>query len=274
MYTLPPPLHHVNDPATFIGATVNKAVVKNFGCLTRLYLKADQERQHGYIKDGLYAGAEVAVTIYTATVHWLESQNRPLSYKHNTKLLILALKRLKEVYSMKGCLNQSQHEELALIKQAYNIPHKCLSCVKCLLLTQHAFKEAGIEFFGTYDKLLPCYDIEPVEKVTDVMFDQELEPLQIETVQKETIHPRKSYKINLSCVDILLFSAYKWNITQPSLVTDNKDVLDSTTSNKYWIDVQFCWGNFDLHDIKQYTHTKFLDYVSDSMSIYPSPTGV
>ena len=30
----PPPLHHVNDPATFIGATVNKAVVKNFGCLT------------------------------------------------------------------------------------------------------------------------------------------------------------------------------------------------------------------------------------------------
>ena len=26
---------------------------------------------------------------------------------------------------MKGCLNQSQHEELALIEQAYNIPHKC-----------------------------------------------------------------------------------------------------------------------------------------------------
>ncbi len=28
------------------------------------------------------------------------------------------------------------------------------------------------------------------------VFDQELEPLQIETVQKETIHPRKSYKMN------------------------------------------------------------------------------
>ena len=39
-----------------------------------LYLKVDQERQHGYIKDGLYAGAEEAVAIYTATVHWLESQ--------------------------------------------------------------------------------------------------------------------------------------------------------------------------------------------------------
>ena len=52
------------------------------------------------------------------------------------------------------------------------------------------------------------------------MFDQELEPLQIETVQKETIHPRKSYKMNSSCADILLFSAYKWNIARPSLVTD------------------------------------------------------
>ena len=41
------------------------------------------------------------------------------------------------------------------------------------------------------------------------VFDQELEPLQIEMVQKETIHPRKSYKMNSSCADILLFSAYK-----------------------------------------------------------------
>jgi len=52
------------------------------------------------------------------------------------------------------------------------------------------------------------------------VFDQELEPLQIEMVQKETIHPRKSYKMNSSCADILLFSAYKWNISHPSLVTD------------------------------------------------------
>ena len=31
------------------------------------------------------------------------------------------------------------------------------------------------------------------------MFDQELDALEIETVQKETIHPRKSYKMNSSC---------------------------------------------------------------------------
>ncbi|EMD31667.1 hypothetical protein CERSUDRAFT_69165 [Gelatoporia subvermispora B] len=107
-----------------------------------------------------------------------------------------------------------------------------------------------------------------------IIFDQELEPLQIEIVQKETIHPRKSYKMNSSCADILLFSAYKWNIARPSLVTDSKDVLDGTTSNKFWIDVQLRWGDFDTHDIERYTRAKFLDYISDSMSIYPSRTGV
>ena len=39
-----------------------------------LYLKAEQERQHGYLKDGPYITAEEAVAIYTATVHWLESR--------------------------------------------------------------------------------------------------------------------------------------------------------------------------------------------------------
>ncbi|GEM09491.1 hypothetical protein Rt10032_c08g3508 [Rhodotorula toruloides] len=106
------------------------------------------------------------------------------------------------------------------------------------------------------------------------VFDQELEALQIETVQKETIHPRKSYKMNSSCADILLFSSYKWNVTRPSLLTDSKDVMDGTTSAKYWVDVQLRWGDFDSHDIERYTRAKFLDYTSDNMSIYPSPTGV
>lgn len=48
-------------------------------------------------------------------------------------------------------------------------PHAGLSRIKRLLLTQRAFKEAGIEFFDTYDKLIPCYDIEPVEKITDAV---------------------------------------------------------------------------------------------------------
>lgn len=80
------------------------------------------------------------------------------------------------------------------------------------------------------------------------VFDQELEALQIETVQKETIHPRKSYKMNSSCADILLFSSYKWNVTRPSLLTDSKDVLDGTTASKYWVDVQLRWGEL-LHPV-------------------------
>lgn len=38
----------------------------------------------------------------------------------------------------------------------------------------------------------------------------ELDSLEIDSVQKETIHPRKSYKMNSSCADVLLFSSFKW----------------------------------------------------------------
>jgi pre-mRNA-processing factor 8 len=31
-------------------------------------------------------------------------------------------------------------------------------------------------------------------------------------------------------------------------------------------------GDFDSHDIERYS-AKFLDYTTDNMSIYPSPTG-
>ncbi|KIN98816.1 hypothetical protein M404DRAFT_30967 [Pisolithus tinctorius Marx 270] len=48
----------------------------------------------------------------------------PLSYKHDTKLLILVLEKLKEAYLVKGHLNQSQREELALIEQAYDNHHE------------------------------------------------------------------------------------------------------------------------------------------------------
>ena len=59
---------HYNRERIRRGATVDKAVVKkNLGRLTRLYLKAEQERQHGYLKDGPYISAEEAVAIYTTT---------------------------------------------------------------------------------------------------------------------------------------------------------------------------------------------------------------
>merc|ERR1712072_1471399 len=92
--------------------------------------------------------------------------------------------------------------------------------------------------------------------------------------QKEAIHPRKSYKMNSSCADVLLFAAYKWQVAKPSLMGDVNDQFDQKSSNKFWLDVQLRWGDFDSHDIERYTRAKFLDYTTDNMSIYPSPTGV
>ncbi|KAE8340010.1 PRP8 domain IV core-domain-containing protein [Aspergillus arachidicola] len=106
------------------------------------------------------------------------------------------------------------------------------------------------------------------------VFDQELEQLGIEAVQKETIHPRKSYKMNSSCADILLFATNKWNVTRPSLLFDTKDVYEPTTTNKFWLDVQLRYGDYDSHDIERYVRAKYLDYTTDSMSIYPSATGL
>src|ERR1700721_4467872 len=42
------------------------------------------------------------------------------------------------------------------------------------------------------------------------VFDQELESLGIETVQKETIHPRKPNKMNSSAPDILFSTTHTW----------------------------------------------------------------
>lgn len=50
--------------------------------------------------------------------------------------------------------------------------------------------------------------------------------------------------------------------------------MDNTTTQKYWLDIQLRWGDYDSHDIERYARAKFLDYTTDNMSIYPSPTGV
>jgi pre-mRNA-processing factor 8 len=74
-------------------------------------------------QDGPYVTPEEAVAIYTTTVHWLESRKftpipfPPLSYKHDTKLLILALEKMKEQYTVAVRLNQLQREELGLVEQ-------------------------------------------------------------------------------------------------------------------------------------------------------------
>ncbi|KAJ6244791.1 intein-containing pre-mRNA-processing-splicing factor 8 precursor [Anaeramoeba flamelloides] len=174
-------LAHYNRERIQRGATVDKTVVrKNLGRLTRLWLKAEQEVQHNYLKDGPYVSSEEAVAIYTTTVHWLESRKfspipfPPLSYKHDTKILILALERLKEAYNVTSRLNQIQREELGLVEQAFDNPHETLNRIKRHLLTQRGFKEVKIEFMDLYTHLIPVYEIEPLEKITDAYLDQYL----------------------------------------------------------------------------------------------------
>ena len=157
---------HYNRERIRRGATVDKTVCKkNLGRLTRLYLKAEQERQHNYLKDGPYISAEEAVAIYTTTVHWLESRRfspvpfPPLSYKHDTKLLILALERLKEAYryievkntckNKNACINrliicslmyQTEFTNLYqtnLVAQHITCTCTCTVCIKPVSLVLH-----------------------------------------------------------------------------------------------------------------------------------------
>ncbi|ODQ79585.1 hypothetical protein BABINDRAFT_171747 [Babjeviella inositovora NRRL Y-12698] len=172
---------HYNRERIQRGAPVEKTVAKkNLGRLTRLWVKHEQERQQNFQKDGPYILPKEAVPVFETMVHWLESRKfspipfPPLSYKHDTKLLVLALENLKEAYGAKGRLNASQREELALIEQAYDNPHECLSRVKKFLLTQRVFKETRVEMMDHYEYISPVYEVDPLEKITDAYLDQYL----------------------------------------------------------------------------------------------------
>lgn len=172
---------HYNRDRIRKGASVEKTVAKkNLGRLTRLWIKNEQERQTNFAKDGPYVSPDEAVTIFQTMVHWLESRKfspipfPPLSYKHDTKLLVLALESLKESYNANARLNSAQREELALIEQAYDNPHECLARIKKFLLTQRIFKEVGLEMMDYYSHLVPTYAIDPLEKITDAYLDQYL----------------------------------------------------------------------------------------------------
>ena len=90
------------------------------------------------------------------------------------------------------------------------------ACRTCVSLAH-----SSSEFWA--DRVLPW----PLRRCQ--VFDQELDALEIETVQKETIHPRKSYKMNSSCADILLFAAYKWQMSKPTLMAETNDVRSPLT---------------------------------------------
>lgn len=106
------------------------------------------------------------------------------------------------------------------------------------------------------------------------ILDGELSSLAIENVIKESVHPRKSYKMNSSAADITLTSIDQWKVSRPTLLHNSNDNTSSISSNKMWIDVQLRYGDYDSHDISRYARAKFLDYTTDNVSMYPSPTGI
>lgn len=172
---------HYNRERIRKGATVDKAVSKkNLGRLTRLWIKNEQERQQGYQKDGPFVSPQEAVGTYKMMVQWLDSRRfvpipfPPINYKHDTKILILALENLKDAYAGIGRLNSAEREELALIEQAYDNPHEFLANIKRTILTQRNFKSVELQMMDHYSHITPVYKVEPLEKIVDAYIDQYL----------------------------------------------------------------------------------------------------
>lgn len=172
---------HYNRERIKRGAHIEKTVVKkNLGRLTRLWLKNEQERQQQIEKNGPEITPEQASGIFSTMVDWLESRDfapipfPPLTYKNDTKILVLALENLKDVYGAKVRLNAIEREELALIEEAYDNPHDTLNRVKKYLLTQRVFKPVDITMSEHYEHISPVYSVDPLEKITDAYLDQYL----------------------------------------------------------------------------------------------------
>lgn len=161
------------------GATVDKNVFqKNTGRMTRLALRAEHERQAAFLKDGPYLTNDEAVAMYSAMVAWLQGRRfvpipfPSITYRHDTKLLVLALERLKEAFVSRVRMNTVQRDELGLVEMAYDNPNDALARVKRHLLVQRTFHEVEIAFTDLFTQLIPRYVIDPLEKITDSYVDQ------------------------------------------------------------------------------------------------------
>lgn len=172
---------HRNRERIKRGAHIEKtAVKKNLGRLTRLWVRHEQERQQLIEKNGPEITPQEATAIFSTMVNWLDSRKfspipfPPLTYKNDTKILVLALESLKESYGSKVRLNATEREELALIEEAYDNPHDTLNRVKKYMLTQRVFKPVDISMTEHFQSISAVYSIDPLEKITDAYLDHYL----------------------------------------------------------------------------------------------------
>lgn len=163
------------------GRYVEKAALKkNIGRLTRLWMKTEQERQTENQKFGPEITPNEAITVFNNVVDWLSSRNfrpisfPPITYKNDSKILVLALENLKENFASKSRLSASEREELALIEEAFDNPHTVLTRIKKFVLTQRVFKPVDLQMVDHFQSISPVYKIDPLEKIVDAYLDQYL----------------------------------------------------------------------------------------------------
>ena len=161
--------------------TVDKGITrKNTGRLTRLYFKQQSDIQASYLKDGPYISPEESVAMLTTMQNWLESRQYtiipfpPMQYKNDTKILILALESLRFGHDISQRMNQKLREELGLIENAHDNPHETLNRIKRHFFTQRAFREVNFQFLDHYTSLVPVYEVDAIEKITDAYLDHYL----------------------------------------------------------------------------------------------------
>ncbi|EAN99773.1 PRP8 protein homologue, putative [Trypanosoma cruzi] len=106
-------------------------------------------------------------------------------------------------------------------------------------------------------------------KMKDAMAD-----LDAASVTLQQQHPQKSYTYTSSAPDVVMVSNSRWPVTaKPTVLSDEAgDEYRSHLTSKFWIDVQLRWGNYDSHNIAEYTRKKFYEYSSAKM--YPFPAGI
>ncbi|KNH06334.1 pre-mRNA-processing-splicing factor 8-like protein [Perkinsela sp. CCAP 1560/4] len=162
------------------GQAIDKATVrKNHGRLVRIQLKAEHERQKNWVENGPFLKMEDFTSLYTAFAKWLSTQDfqqipfPPVAYKHDMKILRLALDKLRENHGAPGSRTTSaaKHEQLK-IEEAFNNPQTTINKIKRKLLQMRTFKCVSIEYVDYFTRMFPVYDVDVDEKIVDAYLYQ------------------------------------------------------------------------------------------------------
>ena len=70
--------------------------------------------------------------------------------------------------------------------------------------------------------------------------------------------------MNYSCVDITLYTNNLCECSKMNFLYNEINNSITIQSNKYQINVQLKWGDFDQYDIDTYSKFKFFEYSNDN----------